>query len=154
MGKKSRTTEERLRQEIWRLFKSQILAVLATSDAGHPYSSLVAFLVSEDLSYIIFATSRDTRKFASMALDPRVSLLMDNRTNRDVDFEKAIAITVLGTAREMSATERLMYEERFLERFPRLTDFVKAPDCALMMVRVSKYLVVGQFQKVVVLEIS
>jgi len=48
------------------LCASQHLAVLATEDCGHPYTSLVAFAVTDDLRRFFFATNRDTRKFANM----------------------------------------------------------------------------------------
>jgi heme iron utilization protein len=152
--KKSTGSAEKLKQQLGRLFTTQKLAVLSTSDDGQPYNNLVAFLASDDLSCIIFATTRATRKYANLIGDPRVSLLMDNRTNRQADFHRAIAVTVLGTAAELAAAERPEQEERFLARFPHLVDFVKSPSCALMKVSVSKYYIVSRFQNVIVMDVA
>jgi len=140
----------KIRIQLTRLFKNQKFTVLSTSDAGQPYNSLVAFTASPDLTGIVFATERATRKYANLTADPRVSLLMDNRTNRAADFQRATAVTAIGTARELGMDERVSLERAFLLRFPDLTEFVKLPDCALMNVEISKYYVVSRFQQMMV----
>jgi nitroimidazol reductase NimA-like FMN-containing flavoprotein (pyridoxamine 5'-phosphate oxidase superfamily) len=60
-------------------FRSQPLAVLATHNKGQPYGSLVAFAATHDLDYLIFSTTRSTRKFANLSADPRVAMVIDNR---------------------------------------------------------------------------
>jgi len=142
------------RKKLARLFKSQKLAVLSTSDKGQPYTNLVAFMAAGDFSSIIFATTKATRKYANLAADPRVSLLIDNRTNREADFHRAMAVTALGTARELGDGERAPYQQSFLTRFPHLGEFVQSPGCALMMVKISKYYVVSRFQHVLLVELT
>ena len=100
LNKLSMDTEAKLKNELKKLFKKQRLAVLATHKNGQPYSSLVAFAVTEDLKHIIFATSRSTRKYEHFSSDGRVALLIDNRTNKVADFHSAIAVTAVGTAME------------------------------------------------------
>jgi heme iron utilization protein len=87
--------EDNLRTELRALLGSQRLAVLSTHDEGQPYASLVAFATSSDLSRILFATARTTRKFHNMANDARVALLVDNRSNTERDFHQATAVTVI-----------------------------------------------------------
>ncbi len=142
-----------VQKKLTRLFKSQKLAVLSTSDEGQPYNNLVAFMASGDLTTMVFATTRATRKYENLTSDPRVSLLIDNRTNRESDFHRAMAVTALGKARDLGAEERAPYETNFLTRFPHLSEFVQSPGCALMMVQVAKYYVVSHFQSVFVLEL-
>lgn len=143
-------SKNKIRIQLTRLFKNQKFTVLSTSEAGQPYNSLVAFIASPDLTHIIFATERSTRKYANITDDPRVSLLMDNRTNRTADFQRATAVTAIGTARELGMEERVPLEKAFLLRFPDLKEFVQLPDCALMSVEMSKYYVVSRFQQMTV----
>jgi nitroimidazol reductase NimA-like FMN-containing flavoprotein (pyridoxamine 5'-phosphate oxidase superfamily) len=133
------------------LLNSQRLAVLATlmSDQfGRPYSNLIAFAATDDLKEILFATTRATRKFTNLTKDPRVSLLIDNRSNQETDFGEASAVTVLGTAMEVLGPERDGYLQLFLKKHPYLEEFVSAPTCALILVKVEKFIMVTQFQEV------
>ena len=88
-------TEQALRD----LLGSQRLAVLATHSANGPYCSLVAFVVTDDLTQLVFATSRNTRKYGRLAEDGRVALLIDSRRNEESDFHEASAVTVPQRAR-------------------------------------------------------
>jgi heme iron utilization protein len=130
------------------LLNSQRLAVLSTQMSGRPYSNLIAFAATDDLKEILFATTRATRKFANLTEDPRVSLLIDNRSNQETDFGEASAMTVLGTAREVLGPERDSCRQLFLKKHPYLEEFVSAPTCALIRVKVEKFIMVTQFQEV------
>jgi nitroimidazol reductase NimA-like FMN-containing flavoprotein (pyridoxamine 5'-phosphate oxidase superfamily) len=88
------------------LFSSQPLAVLATQSDGQPYGNLVAFAATEDLGGLLFATARGTRKFANIRKDPRVAMVMDNRTNQRVDFQRAVAVTATGIVKEIAGSEK------------------------------------------------
>jgi hypothetical protein len=57
MKKNARGSSE-IHRQLARLFKSQKLAVLSTSDEGQPYTNLVAFMAAGDFSSIIFATTK------------------------------------------------------------------------------------------------
>lgn len=130
------------------LFTSQKLAVLATHQKGQPYGSLVAFAAASDLKHLVFATTRTTRKFANLEADPRVSMVLDNRSNRVADFRKAVAATALGRAGEARGKERGKLAAIYLAKHPHLKDFVNSPTCALVKVRVEVYYVVWRFQNV------
>jgi nitroimidazol reductase NimA-like FMN-containing flavoprotein (pyridoxamine 5'-phosphate oxidase superfamily) len=130
------------------LLNSQRLAVLSTQMSGRPYSNLIAFAATDDLKEIFFATTRATRKFSNLTAEPRVSLLIDNRSNQETDFGEASAVTVLGTAEEVLGSERESYLQLFLKKHPYLEEFVTAPTCALIRVKVEKFIMVTQFQEV------
>jgi heme iron utilization protein len=131
------------------LFASQRLAVLATDHGGHPYASLVAFAVSDDLRELIFATSRDTRKFANLKTNSSVSLLIDNRSNQVADFSQAIAVTILGVGEELTEAARAVSKAVYLDKHPHLKEFVTAPSCALVSVHVQSFYLVSRFQNVI-----
>lgn len=130
------------------LMGSTQLAVLATDHSGEPYASLVAFAFSENLREILFATSKATRKFSYLKDNNRVSLLVDNRSNSIEDFQNAMAVTVLGTASLIEEDERHNYLKLYLDRLPHLSEFVASPDCALILVKVTSYYLVENFQNV------
>lgn len=136
-------------EKIRALLVSQRLAVLATSQRGQPYTSLVAFAFSEDLRRLFFATTRATRKFANLQDEPRVSLLIDNRSHRSDDFREAKAVTAFGCAQEVSDSERQAVLGLYLGRHAGLKEFVMAPTCALLQVEVTGYSLVSRFQNVV-----
>jgi nitroimidazol reductase NimA-like FMN-containing flavoprotein (pyridoxamine 5'-phosphate oxidase superfamily) len=140
---------ERQRKIIRELFSSQNLAVLSTQTTGQPYSNLIAFAPTEDLKELLFATARTTRKYSYIEADPRVSVLIDNRTNRYRDFSEAVAVTAIGTAREVAKEgdgEHLV--KLYAQRHPHLEGFVRSETCALMSVSVEKYIIVSRFQNV------
>jgi heme iron utilization protein len=142
------------RQAVAGLLASQRSAVLATAAGGQPYCSLMAFAATDDVRTLILATRRATRKYANLAASPRVSLLVDNRSNQAADSREALALTVMGAAAEVAPPDREPLAQLFLARHPHLAEFVNSPDCAVVAVRVEKYLLVSQFQEVVEISVS
>ena len=138
--------------EVWtivrELLESQRLAVLSTQGQIQPYSNLVAFAATPDLKYLIFATTRATRKYANLLNHAQVSILIDNRTNETADFAEAAAVTVLGRASEVHGDELSQHLKIYLNRHPYLEDFVTSPNCALFSVKVERYITVTRFQEI------
>ena len=132
------------------LFSRTRLAALSTQKDGNPYCNLVAFAATDDLSAIIFATERSTRKFTKVVASPRVSILIDDRSNEVSDFKSAIAVTVVGQAGEAAGREREKLLPVYLERHPYLEQFATSPTCALVKVTVEVYFIVKEFQNVTV----
>jgi heme iron utilization protein len=131
------------------LFSSQRLAVLSTQSEGQPYASLVSFVATDDLKYLVFATSRATRKYANLAADARAALLIDSRSNRDSDLEQAVAVTATGAVEELQGPERDRLVDLYLVKHPSLGEFVNSPSNALLQLKVETYVVVRRFQDVV-----
>lgn len=135
------------REPAARLLASQRFAVLSTQSETGPHCSLVAYWAAGDLSHVVFATLRDTRKFRYLVRHPRVALLFDDRSNRDVDVEQATAITAPGTARELTDdAERAQALVAYVARHPQLADFANSPGCALVRVDIDSLQVVTRFQ--------
>jgi nitroimidazol reductase NimA-like FMN-containing flavoprotein (pyridoxamine 5'-phosphate oxidase superfamily) len=139
-------------QELKKLVKStlesQSLGVLATLDKNSPYENLVAFVSSQDLKNIVFSTAVYTRKYANLKTSPRVSFLVDTRSNSEKDFHECVAVTAFGKAREIGKKEQDKILRLYLKKHPYLEDFVKSPSCRLLQIRVDKYSVVSEFQRV------
>lgn len=137
-----------LRQTIQTLLDLQIQAVLATQHQQQPYTSLMAFAVTADLRQIVFATHRSTQKYANLSANPHASLLIDNRCNAESDYRNAIAISAQGLVREVIKDRYTELLQLYLNKHPRLWDFVTAADCVLLQLDVECYYIVSQFQKV------
>ena len=146
---------EQLKQEIAELVTSQKLAVLSSVTVeGFAYASLIAFAASDDLQTIVLATSKATRKFANIKNNPGVSLLIDNRSNKELDFHDAKAITVMGVAEEVlpDGTPN-QFVKVYLEKHPYLDDFLRSPATAFIQISVLRYYLVSRFQEVMELHI-
>ena len=126
----------------------QPLAVLATDAGNGPYASLVAVAITPDLRQLYFATLRATRKWANLAGNHHVSLLIDNRSNQVTDFSRAAAATILGSAEELSGAELETGLTIFLNRHPHLAEFTASPSCALFRVQIASIDLVTRFQNV------
>ncbi len=132
------------------LLSSQRFAVLSTESETGPYASLIAFWAADDLGYIVFATMRATRKFDYLTTHPAVALLFDNRSNQDVDVHEAMAVTAMGSAREITDRDtRAAAIDEYLAKHPHLRTFIASPGCAVVRVDVDAYYVVTHFQSVV-----
>ena len=136
------------------LLTTQRLAVVATQRSGHPYTSLVAFVASDDLRRIAFVTSRSTTKYRNLFAAPRVSMLIDSRTHSVEDFTAGAAVTVLGRAAEIGDKQGSALLEGFLRKHPHLDAFARAPSTALCGVEVETYVLVTRFQHVVEMRVS
>ena len=137
-----------VKQAVQQLAAAQRFAVLATHAGGQPYTSLVAVAATLDLTGLLLATTRATRKFANLSADPRVALLIDSRSNKKIDFEEAAALTAVGQAREVAEAAREALLEVYLAKHPHLERFVRSPTCAFLKVEVEVYYLVRRFQEV------
>jgi len=108
-----------LEETIRELLQSQLLGVLATQQAGHPYTSLVALAASDDLKHILFATSRRTREYSNLAADSRVALLMDNRSGSQADPFEGQSVTAIGVATQAPPEHRAAAGPRSSHSEPR-----------------------------------
>jgi heme iron utilization protein len=133
-------------EELAAILQRQPLAVLSTRWGDQPYSNLVCFAASEDLSYISFATNRNTRKYLNLQTEPRVSFLIDNRSGAPDDIRRATATTALGVAREVNEEEKRPSGEAYLRKHPDLRTFVTDPETALFIVHIEKYITVTSLQ--------
>jgi nitroimidazol reductase NimA-like FMN-containing flavoprotein (pyridoxamine 5'-phosphate oxidase superfamily) len=139
-----------LRRLVKDLLSGQRFCVLATQGQGQPYGSLLAFAETENLKQLVFATSRDTRKFSNLKSDPRAALVIDSRSNSEADISSAVAVTALGLAREAAGSDRDHLAGVYLAKHPALTEFVGSADTAVCIVAVEQY-IVARFREVTVL---
>lgn len=146
--------ERELRAHVLDLLKNQNLAVLSTDRGGHPYASLVGFLADDDLKFIYFVTTRATRKFDALTSNPRIAMLIDNRSNTYGDFREAMAVTALGEAGEIEKAKHQDIVKAYVEKHPHLSDFISSPTSALVRIEVETYYAVTRFQQVMELHLK
>jgi nitroimidazol reductase NimA-like FMN-containing flavoprotein (pyridoxamine 5'-phosphate oxidase superfamily) len=131
------------------LDKTQMHAVLATSDGRKPYASIVAFAVTDELDGIVFATPRGTRKYRNILRNSSVSLLIDSRTNDESSYLSAESITIEGKARPIRRSGKRLHLTAVLTgKHPTLKQFVDNSNTALVLVDIRECLHVTRFQKV------
>jgi nitroimidazol reductase NimA-like FMN-containing flavoprotein (pyridoxamine 5'-phosphate oxidase superfamily) len=137
---------------VHRILQQQRFAVLATAatDAAsvQPYTSVMAFIATPDLRQVVVVTDRRSHKYANIRANPRVALCIDDRANDPSDTQRATVVTATGTVREAQDTERQRLLALYVDRHPYLTEFVHAPECALLCIDVGEYYVVDHFQRV------
>jgi nitroimidazol reductase NimA-like FMN-containing flavoprotein (pyridoxamine 5'-phosphate oxidase superfamily) len=135
------------RKTMERLVAGQRLAVLATNGSAGPYLSLVAFAASADRRSFYFATPRNTRKLSNLEEESRVALLIDERPVGSADFSQAAAVTITGTARELSGEELAAALELYSGRHPELAAFAGSPSSAFVKISISGLYPVNGFRQ-------
>ena len=138
-----------LHKKISGLLNGQKLGILATLGRAYPYQNIVAFAADKDLKNIVFATRRATSKYRNLKRRKRVAIFIDDRSNREADFQDATGLTALGSAGEKRGEGRAKAARLLLRRHPYLKEFLAAPDCAIFVISVRTYIVVLHFEQVV-----
>jgi len=131
------------------LLETQKYAVLATDNHGQPYTSLMAYSITDDLRAFILMTERGRLKYENLMSNPRVAIMIDNRENLGSDLDVTIAVTAQGVAEEISAEGRDAARAFCLARHPALQSFAESPSCAFIRIQVTSYVIVRQFQDVI-----
>jgi general stress protein 26 len=138
-----------LENTIRRLLEDQPFAVLATQGKGITNASLISFAETHDLKHIIFATPINTGKFDLIAGDENVAILVDDRSQQQDSINQICALTITGKARILEdENEMTNWAGLLTKKHPNLTDFVKAPTTAVILVDVVRFLYVSKFQEV------
>ncbi|MGC9516713.1 MAG: pyridoxamine 5'-phosphate oxidase family protein [Methanomicrobiales archaeon] len=141
--------EINLKEVIRELLESESFAVLSTQGQGQPYASLISFYSTPDLKNIVFATSKDTRKFSLISKSNPVALLVDDRSKTPPSVNKISAATVTGKAQVIEdVKERRKWADLLVEKHPYLDSFVKAPSTAVILIHIYRYFYVRRFQEV------
>ena len=96
--------------------------MLCTHNAGQPYASLAAFAGCDDMRFLYFVTPRSTRKLGNHRGGGRMALLIII-THPETDFLQAMAVTVLGSAGELTGLEKEAALKRHIRKHPCLDDF-------------------------------
>lgn len=136
-------------EKMVRLCGDQAFAVLATVGLEGPTASLVAFAASPKLDRIVFLTPRETAKYGHILAEPKVALLIDDRSDHPGSINRISALTLSGVAQVLDeANGRSEWTSLFLEKHPNLSEFALAPSTAAILVSVASGVYVSKFQEV------
>jgi heme iron utilization protein len=135
-----------VKDAIQELMNSELFAVLSTQNEGQPYASLISFAASADLKRIVFATTRETRKYTLLEKSPQVALLVDDRSQNPPLINHIQAVTITGRATILP--DKKTWGSLLLEKHPYLLEFIENPTTALIRVEVYRYFYVRRFQEV------
>lgn len=121
----------RAARQMLRSHRYGALCTLSKKFNGHPFGSIVPYLVDRDGSLLILISSlaEHTR---NIQLDPRVSLVTHSQDSPDIQSQGRI--TLVGEAQPEA--DRVQIGKRYLRYFPEsqnlfaMDDFSFLPDCA------------------------
>jgi nitroimidazol reductase NimA-like FMN-containing flavoprotein (pyridoxamine 5'-phosphate oxidase superfamily) len=120
--------EVSLPERIRDLVEHEFYAVLATQGDTQPYGSVIALVVSADLTQAAFCTSRATRKYGLLEQCDRVALVIDDRSKHGDDIQRVSAVTATGRAAELApGPNRDHWQAELLARHPFLEEFLVSP---------------------------
>ncbi len=117
------------------LIRESDLCVLATSGPEGPHASLMACICSADAGTLYLVTARQSQKFRNIALDSRVSVLLDTREKDPRGIIRAL--TLHGQARiAPEGAEKDEMLARFARTHPHLEGLIHRGDIALVVIRI------------------
>lgn len=129
---------------VQKALQSCTFAVLATEGEGQPHASLVAITPSVDLTELIFATYRHTRKYNNLINNGNVAVLFENRCDTNLRQQDITVLTVFGHAEELNNIDFEVAFESHVTKHPEQRTFLLSKDCAIFRIKVAAYqLVLG-----------
>lgn len=126
------------------LIRTALKAALATSEAGHPYASLVLVATNPDGSPILLISKLAVHT-KNLDADARASLLFDG-TQDAADPLTGARVSVRGRLARTSDPGAL---RRFLARHPSARGYAGFPDFSPFLMQIEKAHYVGGFGKIV-----
>ncbi len=137
-----------LKEEIKKLCDSQPFAVLATQGKDTTNASLISFMMSDDLKYMVFATPVNTVKYDFIVAQENVSVLVDDRSLQQDRINEISALTIVGKGKILSKEEEILkWSEKLTKKHPNLKTFVEAKTTSLVLIEVVRHLYVNKFQQ-------
>jgi nitroimidazol reductase NimA-like FMN-containing flavoprotein (pyridoxamine 5'-phosphate oxidase superfamily) len=131
-----------------KLLRENHLCVLATCANDVPHCSLMTYATNAAADRVYLMTRRDSRKYANLSINPRVSLLVDTRgACNAAHVEDLKALTVAGEVTlVVDKAERQTVIEMLVINHPQLHDLAQQPDTELLAVTVKSFLLLDGVQ--------
>jgi nitroimidazol reductase NimA-like FMN-containing flavoprotein (pyridoxamine 5'-phosphate oxidase superfamily) len=133
-----------MNEKIAEMLQDHHLCVLCTEGGGKPYCSLMTYMLAEDQKTLYMTASADSRKFSNLKLNPNVSVLIDTRQDHNsVTETQILSVTLEGVCVAVEPKKVEMIKKVFAVRHPELAEILRAPNCAVMGVRLKSYLLLN-----------
>jgi heme iron utilization protein len=102
------------------LIRAQRWAALATSDAGEPLASMVAYAIEPSGTALLFHVSQLAQHTRNLLDRPRCSLAISEQDSSEGDPQRLQRVTLTGTTSVLHRKEEeyLATAEAYIERFP------------------------------------
>lgn len=136
------------KKNVRNILTTQKFGIFSSSRYETPHITIVSFVSNDDLTKLYYVTPRSTRKIINAQIFPKVSILVDNRTNDGSDIKEAVAIAAVGVAKLIESEKKSQYEDLFLGKHPYLDFFFNSPSTDLIEISVDRYQYVSNFQNV------
>jgi heme iron utilization protein len=118
------------------LVAAQSAGLLATSSAGHPWGSLVAYGTLDDGSPVLLV-SRMAEHGRNLMAEPRASLVVTDLSVSD-DPLACPRVTLAGHVRQPSGDEAREALAAFVAAVPHASDYARFADFTLWVLRVER----------------
>jgi nitroimidazol reductase NimA-like FMN-containing flavoprotein (pyridoxamine 5'-phosphate oxidase superfamily) len=123
------------------IVKGNDLCVLATVSEGKPHCSLMSYISDEEGHGIYMISNKQTKKYANLIENPKVSLLIDTREEEKGQRRIYIkALTVSGEFQTINDPgEKDLIRKKFLNRQPHLADFLNDPGAEIFSIKIRSF---------------
>ncbi|MDF1615844.1 pyridoxamine 5'-phosphate oxidase family protein [Petrocella sp. FN5] len=116
------------------------LCVLCTEYGGNPYCSLMTFTLGKDNKILYMVAIDDSKKYRNIALNPSVSILMDNRQRLGkASKNEIISVTFEGSYEAVDKEKAEEGKALLLKKHPDLHEIIQDPKCRLLSIRLKAY---------------
>lgn len=120
------------------------LCVLCTVSGNLPYSSLMTYVLSDDLKTMYMVTVRESRKYRNLLENPKVSLLIDNRQKWVASSGEVVSsLTIEGVLKPLEPIETTLIRAKLVEGHGELKEIVGNPDCVIFGVELKTFLLLS-----------
>jgi len=127
-------------KKIEAILNTNYLCVLCTEHEGNPYCSLMTFTLGKDNKTLYMVAIADSKKYKNIALNPNVSILMDNRQSLGkTSKNEIISITFEGYYEAVDQEKSEEGKKILLEKHPDLYEIIQNPKCVLLSIRLKSY---------------
>ncbi|MDY0361424.1 MAG: pyridoxamine 5'-phosphate oxidase family protein [Desulforegulaceae bacterium] len=142
-------SEEHLLSEIKKFIKDSKHCVLATSNEGIPYCSLMAYINNDDCTQIYLASYWDTQKVKNLKKNKNLSLLIDSRGSQSPK-----ALTIQG---EFLETDKGLYDfvfKKFLKEHPEMEPFLSSEKIEFISVNFKAFMYIKGLEDTYFIDLS
>lgn len=143
---------ESISTRIRELYTEKRFGVFSSIWRNQSHQTLVCFVVTEDLKFVLFATPRESRKFINSQLFEKVSFFVDSTHNDPTDLTKAITVAAVGKAYsgdKLSENKKDEFLKLYLKKHPYQEQFISSPSTQFVLLEVDHYQFVQNFQTVI-----
>lgn len=121
------------------ILRENSLCVLCTEADKNPHCSLMTYLPSKDLRLLYLVSTRKSRKFKNLLVNPRVSVLIDSRQHQAAQ-KNIVSVTFAGLFEPLPDAAVMPIKRDFAEKHPELSEILNHPGSVVFAITLKSYL--------------